>query len=170
MNNSRVIAMIKAPLVLALVLLPAAALAAGPQVVGWVEQVTLYPGAVTLKAKIDSGAETTSLDVEHVVHFRRNGSPWVRFELSVGIGRRVVLERPEVRSVQIKRHGSPSQPRPVVMLELCLDSVLKQTEVNLTDRAGFIYPLLVGRRFLQGDFLIDPGHTFTSKPACRQKP
>ena len=54
----------------------------------------------------------------------------------------------------------------MVRLGICIGRVLKYTEVNLVDRSGFDYPLLIGRSFLTDDFLIDPGKTKTLEPNC----
>ena len=45
--------------------------------------------------------------------------------------------------------------RPVVAIKICLGSTVKEVEVNLVDRSGFGYPILIGRSFLAGDFLVD---------------
>lgn len=136
------------------------------QVAGWVEHVLLYPGPIRIKAKLDTGAKTTSLSVINIKQFSHGGRPWVRFRVYDSAGHPVTLERPLVRTVLIKRHGEPAKPRPVVMMKLCLGTLLKATQVDLENRSNYLYPLLVGRRFLAGDFLVDPGRTLTIRPAC----
>lgn len=151
--------------------LPAPAAAAqGKHVVGWIERARVDPGGIVLKAKMDTGAKTTSLNVARLERFSRDGRPWVRFELTRSDGKVIAMERPQVRTARIKRHGAPPRLQAVVMLGLCLDSVYKQTEVSLADRTGFNYQLLVGREFLGGNFLVDPGRTFVAQPSCGQRP
>lgn len=153
--------------VLALGLFTGRALAAGPQIVGWVEVVQLHADrTITLKAKMDSGAKTSSLAVTDLQRFSRGGRPWVRFRIQASNGAKVTIERPVLRTVRIKRHGRASKARPVVVMGLCVGSVFKRTQIDLADRGNYLYPLLVGRRFLQGDFLIDPGRTLTVAPHC----
>jgi len=144
---------------------PAAA-ADHKQVTGWVEHVLLYPGPIRLKAKMDTGAKTSSLSVISIKHFSRDGRPWVRFRVYNSDGHPITLERPVVRTVLIKRHGEPPKPRPVVMMNLCVGSVLKAAQIDLANRSNYLYPLLVGRRFLAGHFLVDPDRTFTVRPSC----
>ncbi len=136
------------------------------EVVGWIQYVRLYPGALQLKAKMDTGAQTSSLNVEHIESFNRNGAKWVRFSVTNAEGHSVTFERPEVRIVRIKRQFGRVQARPVVMLGLCLGSIFKLTPLDLANRQGFNYQLLVGRRFLKGEFLIDPDSTFVKPPHC----
>ena len=64
------------------------------------------------------------------------------------------------------RHTGNSQMRPVILLRICLGGVRKEAEVNLVDRSRFKYPLLIGRSFLAGDFLIDSDQTYLLKPLC----
>lgn len=159
-----------AALALLLGLAPAVAAAGGKQAVGWVEQAELLPGPVPLKAKLDTGAKTSSLRVTRIKRFTHNGHPWIRFTLTDATGKAVTLQRPQVRTVLIKRHGSAPKPRPVVMINVCVGSVFKRAQVDLTTRGDFIYPLLVGRRFLSGHFIVDPGRTFVTRPHCKHRP
>lgn len=159
-------------LVLSIGLWAPATFARDKHIVGWVERVQIRGAArsVVLKAKMDSGAKTSSLSVTRLQRFSRGGRPWVRFDINDANGGSVTFERPVVRNVRIKRHGAASKSRPVVIISICIDSVLKETQVNLADRTNFLYPMLIGRRFLQGDFLIDPGRTFVTKADCAATP
>jgi hypothetical protein len=51
------------------------------QVVGWLEEVKIYPGNLILKAKLDTGAKNCSLNAQNIVEFERDGEKWVRFEI-----------------------------------------------------------------------------------------
>jgi hypothetical protein len=137
------------------------------EVVGWVEKVAIYPGDLVVKAKIDSGAKTSSLNCKCYHFFNRDGKQWVKFTVVNEAGEATVLEQPIVRIAQVKRHYGEKQERPVVKLGLCLANKYKETEFTLIDRSGLNYQVLVGRQFLQEDFLIDPGDTFTRKPVCK---
>ena len=59
-----------------------------------------------------------------------------------------------------------ADPRPVILLDLCIGNVRKKEEVNLVDRRGMNYELLIGRNFLKDEFLIDPGATYSLSPDC----
>lgn len=136
------------------------------EVVGWVEKVILYPSELIVKAKIDSGAKTSSLNCKCYNFFQRNGKEWVKFTVVNEDGEATELEQPIVRIAQIKRHYGEKQERPVIKLGLCLANVYKETEFTLIDRSGLNYQVLVGRQFLEEKFLIDPGETFKRNPAC----
>jgi hypothetical protein len=134
-----------------------------PVVVGWVEYVRLSPGSALMKAKLDVGALTSSLDVRELQRFQKQGQEWVRFTYVAG-ARSVTVERPVVRNAQIKRHGGGSVERPVVLLTIQLGDFRQETEVNLAERQNFIYPLLLGRQFLkEARVTVDSGRTFTCR-------
>jgi hypothetical protein len=145
------------------------ALAAEKTVVGWIEKVRLYPGNFLVHAKLDSGAQSCSLDASNVQIFSRGGQKWVRFDLEERReGKKLTIERPLVRWAPIKRHNDEPQRRPVIKLGVCLGQIYKETEVNLVDRTNYQYPMLIGRKFMQGVFAIDPAAKYTVEPNCQE--
>ena len=136
------------------------------EVAGWIERVRLEPSGLELQAKLDTGAETSSLHAEQIEAYSREGRQYLRFSVANRQGESRLLEGPLVRRVKIKRHTGASQVRPVILLQICLGGVRKEAEVNLVDRGRFNYPLLIGRSFLAGDFLIDSDRTFLLEPIC----
>jgi hypothetical protein len=140
--------------------------AAERQTIGHVENVRIRPGDITFRAKVDTGALTSSLDVSDLDKFERDGKPWLRFTVTNDAGRSQKLELPLVRVANVKRSGTATQERYVVNLGICLGRAFAETEVNLTDRAGMTYRLLIGRRFLSDRFLIDASKEDLTKPEC----
>lgn len=137
-------------------------------VVGWVEEVKISPGDIVLKAKIDTGADNSSIHVNGFTLFDRSGEQWCRFEVTDRDGKTVSLERPVVRMAKIKRHKGAPQERPVVVLEICLGTHRRSAQVNLVDRSRFSLPMLIGRSFLRQTFLVDTDKRFTAPPACAE--
>jgi len=137
------------------------------QVVGYTETVRLFPSDIPLRAKIDTGARTSSLHAQDITVFARNGKMWVRFHVTNRDNRTQTFERPVVRRVRIKDLGGPSISRPVVLMGICVGKVYRITEVNLSDRSGFNFQLLVGRRFMRQAIVVDPARQFTLKPRCK---
>lgn len=139
----------------------------GRAVVGWVEFVTLEDFDVIAKAKLDSGAMTSSLHAEKIEYFERDGRQWVRFEFDKkarpplhgmpAVPRQTrTIEAPLKRMVKIKQHTVKYVQRPAVDLALRIGDQVYHVEFTLTDRDAFIYPVLLGRRFLQTALIIDP--------------
>lgn len=137
----------------------------GQQVIiaGWLETVVLSPWQIQLKAKLDTGAKTSSIHAENQQRFERDGKPWVRFNLPKGGKKNAkieIIETPLTREVLIKRHKLPPAVRPVVQLGFCINAHYYETEFTLANRGNFNYPVLLGRRFLKNHILVDAGKTF----------
>lgn len=134
---------------------------------GWVEEVVISRSEFSMHAKLDTGADTSSLDAQDIERFERDGEPWVRFTLSgKESGETATLERPLVRDALIKRHSGPSQRRPVVKVPVCLGPFQMEIEVSLIDRSHFNYPVLIGRAALDGVAVVDTARAFTHAPDC----
>lgn len=137
------------------------------ETIGWVERVRIYPGALDIRAKIDTGADNSSLHCECIEPYEKpDGSQWVRFTVTNYQGEHIRLEEKVIRNTRIKRHGSDVQTRPVIKLGICVGQTYRETEVNLVDRGGFEYQMLIGRSFLRKDFLIDPASRYINPPRC----
>ncbi len=147
---------------------PVTAFSTEKKIVGLIEKVMIFPGALEVSAKIDTGARNSSLDATHLVEFARSGAKWVRFEVRNSRGQEKEIEAEVVRTVLIKRHESTSARRYVIRLGICLGRIYREVEVTLADRSGFNYPMLIGRSFLKGVFVVDPSVAFTMRPHCKE--
>ncbi|MGK5092109.1 RimK/LysX family protein [Deltaproteobacteria bacterium TL4] len=157
---------------LLLLLLAESPLVAQPKItVGWLEMVRLYPGNLKLRAKMDTGARSSSLNAPLFEKFQREGADWVRFEVRErnknGKGKAVYLEKMIQSTIKIKRKGGGLEERPVVRMGICVGNVYKELDMNLLDRSNFNYQVLIGRGDLEKYFIIDPALTFTIKPKCQ---
>jgi hypothetical protein len=135
-------------------------------VLGWVESVRILPENVRLTAKLDTGADTSSIDAAQPTAFERDGRPWIRFSISDYKGKPTVFERPVIRIVRVKRSETVTVTRPVVMLALCLGGKFREEAVTLADRSHLRYRVLIGRSALAGRFLENPSLKFTTRPDC----
>jgi len=135
--------------------------------VGWVEKVRIFPGNTMVEARIDTGAELASLHCDCITPIERNGEKWVSFVVENTEGRPVLMEQKVLRIATIKRHFGEVQERMVVKLGVCLGNTYKEAEITLVDRSGLTYPMLVGRDFLEGSFIVDPSVSYKTTPQCR---
>jgi len=135
-----------------------------PQTIGWIEPVQVQ--GLVLDAKIDTGADSSSIAAGSVTEFERDGQPWVRFTLRHRNQAVRTLERPLIRQVAIKLATGKLQRRPVVELEICLGRQRRTTQMNLSSRERKQYPMLIGRDFLHGRFVVDPARERTTRPRC----
>ena len=153
---------------------------AEPEVLGFIEWVVMGETGIRLKARLDTGAKTSSLHAVNVESFEKDNEEWVRFQLPLGDHEdqpsegelehdEVILEfeRPVYRTVLIKRKGAPSQRRHVVKMEFCIAGKMHETQFSLTDRGKFAYPVLLGRRFMRDDnILTDSARSFVAEQEC----
>lgn len=150
-----------------LVLVPDASAAQTDKVIiGQVEEVTIEHSDFIIQAKIDTGAENSSLNAANIHLAKRGKEKWISFEVTNKDGKTLKLERKIIRFVRIKRKEATTQQRPSVELNICLAGVLKKVEVNLVNRSNFNFQMLIGRSFLKGGFVVDVEQIFTHKPQC----
>ena len=136
-------------------------------VIGRAERVALTDGGIIMEAKVDTGADSTSIDARKIERFQRDGEDWVRFEIRTNDGQVASLERRVVDTVTIVGAGEDREERLVVQIALCLADVQQNVEVNLADRSGLDYRLLLGREFLaRGGFLVNVTQAFSHEPLC----
>lgn len=119
-----------------------------------------------LKARVDSGANTSSLSAADITRFERDGEDWVRFKLALNDDDVAVesqrddwIEAPIVRRVRIVQ-ASGEDSRPVVSLLLTLGPIRETVEFTLNDRSHLDYPVLLGRRFLMDIAVVDVADTY----------
>ena len=132
-------------------------------IVGETEWIYLAPPGHLYRARVDSGAATSSLSAQDVTRFERNGDKWVRFKLQHDDEEvPIEVERPIVRNVLIRQASSEDvERRPVIELNIHMGNELQQvTEFTLADRSHMEFPILLGRSFLQDVTLIDVGKQY----------
>lgn len=139
---------------------------ADKELVGRSEWIGLADIGTYLRARIDSGANTSSLSAKDITRFERDGEDWVRFKLGVNEDDIVVddvrnewIEAPVERRVRILQ-AAGSESRPVVSLLMTLGSIREPVEFTLNDRTHLNYPVLLGRRFLMDIALIDVAESY----------
>lgn len=140
------------------------------QVVGLVERVRIHPTEMILNAKLDTGADNSSIHATDIVRFKRRGDSWVRFSVTNAQKETETIERRLVRVARIKRTEGQRQKRPVVMLGICLGNVYREVQVTLVDRSRFRCRMILGRSFLRNAFLVDPSRKRTVEPNCGDAP
>ncbi|MGB1288878.1 MAG: ATP-dependent zinc protease [Aggregatilineales bacterium] len=147
-------------------------------VIGWREWVGLPDlGIKTIKAKVDTGARSSSLHASKVQEFERDGVKWVRFQVhpeqrksdSVMELEAVVLDFRSVRSSSGK-----ATIRPVIVTNIELFDIIWPVELTLASRDEMGFRMLLGREAFRGRFLVDAGKSFYSgkpklKKTIRQK-
>ncbi len=150
------------------------ALEQSKRVLGWLENIRVYPGGMIMRAKLDSGALSNAIHAENIETFegadgRRMASFTILKDHTNPDSERLDLVLPIEREVNIKlRYTSVRDERPMVSLEFCIAGIRHSTLFSLTERTDFLYPVLLGREFLREHVIIDPSETFTHRTGCRR--
>lgn len=136
---------------------PPVALGSDKLVVGELEQVRLQEVELSLTARIDTGAETSSLDARNIELFERNSRRWVRFEiLHPETGEPISLERRLKRVVVILQSNTEEpERRPVIKLGITLGHISQTAEFTLSNRSHLDYQILIGRNVLKDYMVVD---------------
>lgn len=142
----------------------------GKLLLGHQEWVALPLQNLVLPARVDSGANTSSLHAMDLQEFERDGKKWVRFKTLYQADedsaiQQSIIEAPLVRYTKVQQ-ASGAENRALIKLPLQLGSLNQEVEFTLTDRSNLIYPVLLGRRFFMDIAVIDVSKEFVQgKPS-----
>lgn len=133
-------------------------------VIGWREWVQLPElGVLETKAKVDTGADNSSLHAFNVERVERNGVDYVRFEVHPKQRSRkptIQCEAPLAMVKKVKNPGGRIELRPMIRTKVVVAGVELEALVNLTSRDEMGFRMLLGRRTLRNRFVIDPGRSY----------
>ncbi len=135
-----------------------------PRVLGWREWISFDSWSVPyVKAKVDTGARTSSLHAFGVESFERDDTEWVRFEVHPWQRSErdpVMVEAPLLDRRSIKSSTADVQNRPVVTASVLIAGVASDIEITLTNRDEMGFRMLLGREAIRDQFLVDPGRSY----------
>jgi hypothetical protein len=131
-----------------------------PLVIGWKEYIDFVDWGIRwVKAKIDTGARTSALDVSGYEIREANGHGLVA-ELRVALNRRhpeqlTVVHTPVLKMVTVSNSAGACEVRPLIQTTIRLGPVIKPVYLTVTDRSRMLFRMILGRRALDGDFVVD---------------
>ncbi|MCW7753321.1 RimK/LysX family protein [Desulfobotulus sp. H1] len=128
-------------------------------IVGAQERVRITPPGFVFPARMDTGAETASLDARNIERFERDGDRWVRFEMPhPETGEMIPMEQKLLRKARILQSSTDeSERRAVIELSLTIGETTQLAEFTLTDRSHLSFPILIGRNILKDVMVVDVG-------------
>ncbi len=137
------------------------------KIIGRIEKINLPNLSLfNLDAKIDTGAYTSSLHCHKIEQFVKEGQNWVRFNV-------LDPDHPEyeekmyesaVHKVKKVRSSNGQIEERVIIKQKTQFQKFKRTiELSLTNRSEMKNPVLIGRKFLTGTFLVDVSKKYLLK-------
>ena len=142
-------------------------------VIGWREWVGLPDlGISAIKAKVDTGARSSSLHASKLEEFERDGVKWIRFHVHPqqrrsGVSVEAEAEVLDFRSV--RSSSGKAEMRPVIVTHVALFGITWPIELTLASRDQMGFRMLLGREAFRGRFVVDAGNSFYGGKPKRKK-
>ena len=134
------------------------------QIVGWREWLVLPElGISAIKAKVDTGAKTSSLHAFAVDTFQEAGIDKVCFQIHPLQKRTDIIQTcvaPIVDRRMVCDSGGHREMRYVISTTICLGTITIQAELTLTDRDSMQFRMLLGRSAMAGILLVNPSASY----------
>jgi hypothetical protein len=143
-------------------------------VMGWREWIE-FPdfGIKRIKAKVDSGARSSSLHAENIELFQLRGQMGVRFLV-------LPLQRSPLKAVNcqallhderyVKSSNGSRELRPVIRTQIAWAGESWDVDVTLTSRDLMGFRMLLGREAIRRRYLVDTGRSYLGgRPALAKK-
>jgi len=132
--------------------------------IGWREWVSLPDlGVDRIKAKVDTGARSSSIHASNIKTFKRNGKLWVSFDI-------YPLQRNRIRKLacsalitdrrRVTSSSGKNEERYFIETTLKVANNIHVIEISLTNRDQMGFRLLLGRTALRGLYFVDPEKSF----------
>ncbi|MCW8839058.1 MAG: RimK/LysX family protein [Thiovulaceae bacterium] len=116
-----------------------------------------------LDAKVDTGADSNALhcddiyiDDDNFVHFKLLDEVHEAYH-----GRKMKMPLHKIKNV--RSSNGELQTRPSIKVTVDFFGKKYKTVISLTNRADMKFPMLIGRKFLSGKFLVDVSQEYIAK-------
>lgn len=143
--------------------------------IGWREWVGLPDfGVKSIKAKVDTGARSSSLHAFNIEDFQKDGADWVRFwvhPVQRNTNREFMAESPVLAYRSVRSSSGEASVRPVILANVKLLGQCWPVELTLAARDEMSFRMLLGREAFRRRFLVDAGRSYLGgKPKRKQPP
>ncbi|WP_241687980.1 30S ribosomal protein S6--L-glutamate ligase [Ancylomarina salipaludis] len=116
-----------------------------------------------INVRVDSGAKTSALHAVNIVPFKKDGTPWVRYDVHPlqNDGKTTIhCESPVLDRRKVKSSSGLVEVRYVIKTVLSIADASWPIEITLTNRDSMGYRMLLGRQAMSGRILVDPQASF----------
>jgi len=128
----------------------------GKLILGQKEWVIFPSIDESYRARVDTGAATSSLNAANLKIFKRNNDFWVRFRIQDKDRLSDELILPVKRWVRIRQaNDEKEQRRPVIETWVKIGNKIEKTEFTLADRSHLSFPILLGRSYIEDFAFVD---------------
>lgn len=127
-------------------------------VLGYIEEVQLPELGIHCLAKVDTGACTSSLHATEMEAFEHQGKTFIRFKVQFSNKLNTLNKVCQAEMVSQRTIVSSNGQRNRRFIIKTLAIIGQQSftiEISLSNRGSMTYPMLIGRKAINGRFLVD---------------
>lgn len=140
--------------------------------IGWKEWVALPSlGIPAIKAKVDTGARTSTLHAFYIEEYSDNGNNYVRFRIHPLRNRDDIelgCEAPVIDKRVVRDSGGHAEERYVISSDISLGERKWPIEITLTNRDDMLFRMLLGRRaMIEGGLVVNPATAYIHGKSLR---
>ena len=136
-------------------------------IIGWREWLELPDLKIKkVKAKVDTGARTSSLHATDLKIYKRSGQEFISFTVhpeQKSTKKAIRCQSKVLEYRKVKSSNGKSELRPVILTKVILLGQEWPIELTLTNRDEMGFRMLLGRESIRKKFLVDPGNSFFGK-------
>lgn len=137
------------------------------KIIGRIEKIDLPNLSLfNLDAKIDTGAYTSSLHCHEIEQFVKEGQNWVKFfvlDPDHPEYEEKMYESAIYKTKKVKSSNGQIEERVIIKQKTQFQKYKRTIELSLTNRSEMKYPVLIGRKFLTGSFIVDVSKKYLLK-------
>jgi hypothetical protein len=138
------------------------------KIIGSVEMISILDLELfDLDAKIDTGADSNALhcddiyiDQDKFVHFKLVDEVHASYH-----DKKMII--PLYKLKRVRSSNGDLQLRPSIKVDVLFFGKKYKAVISLTNRSDMKYPMLIGRKFLSGRFLVDVSQEYLAKPKLK---
>jgi hypothetical protein len=123
--------------------------------IGRIEWVSMPELKIKHRARIDTGAKTTSMHAINIEEVEQRGELFVKFQTIDSEGKTVEVVRKVDTTQKVSNTAGLVSKRYVIKEKIKIGSIEREVNINLNDRTKMDYKFLVGRNLLLGRFIVD---------------
>ncbi|PFG58529.1 hypothetical protein ATG66_1081 [Vibrio sp. ES.051] len=132
-------------------------------IIGNAEAICLPELGIThLEARIDTGAQTSSLHVDNLECFEKDGQSYVEFDLHPDVYHLEQVVRCTAKlkaNRKVKSSNGTFEHRCVITTTLRMGTQEWPIDITLTNREKMTYMMLLGRQAMADKVLVDPSQS-----------
>lgn len=129
------------------------------QIIGTTDSIDFIDAEIeNLPCKIDTGASISAIHADRIRIIEKNGVEYLSFKLldkkHPNFNNKEILTS-DFKEKRIKNSFGEAENRYLVKLKIRVFDKVYNSSFTLTNRKQMTYPVLIGKKFLKGKFLVD---------------